>query len=133
MVHRPRHLVACCDPRSLRITDAAARLLKDQVPPYWEPPYWPRDARVRLTRWTRSMDEMIAESSACGVYIDILAKITDEDLSQRMGAWLRGEWSNEVGALEELLWRMELGRRTISAALWLHRIGVDDKQEDAWR
>lgn len=101
----------------------AGKALARHVPPAWRPPYCVDGARANLLRWCQEVAELIRDSTRGHHSLERLGRAPPWVIDG-MQAWLDGEWSNR-DALIELLWRLELGDRTISAALWLHRIGDD--------
>jgi len=123
-VSRPDHLPARLDAKVQWLCWPAGEMLARHVPPAWEPPFTPSAARTRLLTWLQQLSALITEGSSRGEHsLGCLAE-ADDDLVEAMQAWLDGAWSSR-GALIELLWRLELGERTIGAALWLHRIADD--------
>jgi hypothetical protein len=123
-VARPEHLpISGLDAKVQWLCWPAGELMSRHVPPVWTPPYAPCAARVRLLTWCQQVSELIHDSTRGAYSLSLLAK-ADDDLVDAMQAWLDGSWSTRA-ALIELLWRLELGERTIGAALWLHRIADD--------
>ena len=122
MVERPWHLPAASNVDLVRIAPAAAIALAKVVPPAWKAPYRPGEARARLLRWLMYIDDLISDSSRATAYFDALDSLSENQLYQA-GQWLSGWWSEDDAILVELLWRLELGQKTISAALWLHCVG----------
>ena len=122
-VARPQHLPRGLDAKVQWLCWPAGELMSHHVPPVWKPPYAPCAARVRLLQWFQQISELISQSSRGSYSLSLLAK-ADDGLVDAMQDWLDGSWSTR-DALIELLWRLELGERTIGAALWLHRIGDD--------
>jgi hypothetical protein len=122
-VSRPSHVPMTVDPKAQWLCWPAGELLAKHVPPNWQPPFEPRDARRNLLRWCQELSDLIYDASRGTHSLQRLAD-ADDDLVDAMQAWLDGRWSTR-DALIEMLWRLELGERTISAALWLHRIADD--------
>lgn len=125
VVERPADIPECHDCRRMCIAEDAAEALCPYLPPQWSSPYYPWQARIALSQWLQEIDDLATESSWSDVYQGAIAEL-DPEMRRRMGDWLRGEWSTDRDALAELLWRLELGQRTISGALWLHQVSLGD-------
>lgn len=121
-VQRPEHLLPG-DAKSQWLCWPASELMAPYVAPAWQPPYDPLTARRHLVAWFRSLSDLLNESSR-GLHSLMRLADPNDNLVDAMQAWLDGQWSSR-SSLIELLWRLELGERTIGAALWLHRIGDD--------
>lgn len=101
----------------------AGELLEPHVPPNYRPPYYPHQARRQLLVWCQEISELIKDSSR-GRYSLWRVAQAAPTLIPDMQCWLDGVWSTRE-AFIELVWRLDLGERTIGAALWLHRLGDD--------
>lgn len=123
-VARPDHLPRRMDAKVQWLCWPAGELMSHCVPPVWKPPYAPGQARVKLLRWCQQVSSLIEEGTTRGQHsLDMLAQ-ADDAMVEEMQAWLDGIWSTRAGLID-LVWRLELGERTIGAALWLHRIADD--------
>jgi hypothetical protein len=122
-VSRPEHLPHRCDAKCQWLCWPAGELMSRHVPPVWKPPYCPADARRHLLTWFQQISELIEDSTSRGQHslVQLGAGANDAQIDA-MQAWLDGRWSTR-SSLIDLVWRLELGERTIGAALWLHRVG----------
>jgi hypothetical protein len=123
-VKRPEHLPSRLDAKVQWLCWPAGELLSRHVPPVWKPPYMPCAARKGLLTWCQEISELIEDGSSRVQHSLGLLAEADDGQVDAMQDWLDGSWSTR-DALIELLWRLELGERTIGAALWLHRIADD--------
>lgn len=123
VVQRPSHIPAREDAKANWLCWPAGTALARYVPPTWKPPYEPGMARRHLLLWMQELAEIIEDSTRGHYSLQLLAE-ADDTIVDEMQAWLDGDWSTLAG-LTELLWRLDLGERTISAAMWLHCTGDD--------
>jgi hypothetical protein len=122
-VGRPGHIPMTVDTKAQWLCWPAGELLAKYVPPIWVPPFTPRGARRNLLRWCQELSDLIYDASRGTHSLQRLVEAADAHVDA-MQDWLDGQWSTRE-SLIELLWRLELGERTIGAALWLHRIADD--------
>lgn len=122
-VARPDHLPSSDDAKVLWLCWPAGRAMARYVPPAWSPPFAPAMARRHLLLWWQEVADIIAESTR-GHYSMMQLSKAPGTIQGEMQDWLDGIWSTRRGLIEAL-WRLEIGERNISAALWLHRIADD--------
>ena len=122
VAERPADISPTNDPRMYGLAQSATRRLTPLLP-HSHGDFSRERARSDFCRWMRHVDAEVRDSSCFVIFRDIFSSVPQHRLRE-MGRILAGGWSDDVHLVSEILWRLELGQRTISAALWLHRLGT---------